>query len=164
LESQNAERRNTIDPEQLPEIDNYQNLQWSPNEQFLLHRVEDGDDVKYYVVPVVLKKNAVNTTDAPLPTKSELFDDPVLTMKKNDIYSVQWFPDSKHLLVTKKIDNAATLVELIEIDGSNRTQVFSGSINELEVFPNLNGSKIIIMTRFNPGSEKFNLYSINLRV
>jgi len=51
----------------------------------------------------------------------------------------------------------------MEIDGQNKTVVFSGYVNGLTVFPNPNGNKIIVLTNFNTSREIDNLYSINLR-
>ena len=71
--------------------------------------------------------------------------------------SLQWFPDSKHLLYV-----ADGKVQIMEYDGHNNTVIYSGPfINEF-VYPWPDGSQVIIFTSFSPDSP-FNLYAINLK-
>lgn len=71
--------------------------------------------------------------------------------------SLQWFPDSKHLLYV-----ADGKVQIMEYDGQNNTVIYSGPFIDEFVYPWPDGSQIIIFTSFSPDSP-FNLYAINLK-
>jgi hypothetical protein len=71
--------------------------------------------------------------------------------------SLQWFPDSKHLLYV-----ADGKIQIMEYDGQNNTVIYSGPFIDEFVYPWPDGSQIIIYTSFSPDSP-FNLYAINLK-
>ena len=71
--------------------------------------------------------------------------------------SLQWFPDSKHLLYV-----ADGKVQIMEYDGQNNTVIYSGPFIDEFVYPWPDGSQIIIFTSFSPDSP-YNLYAINLK-
>lgn len=73
--------------------------------------------------------------------------------------SLQWFPDSKHLLGIK---DAAIIIK--EYDNTNETTIFAGSFEENFVYAWPNGSKLIILTNFYQSpSVPMNLYAITLK-
>ncbi len=69
----------------------------------------------------------------------------------------QWFPDSNHLLYT--VDNR---IQIAGYDTTNDTTVFSGLLANGFVYPWPDGSKLLILTTFNPESP-LNLYVIELK-
>jgi hypothetical protein len=69
----------------------------------------------------------------------------------------QWFPDSNHMLYT--IDNR---IQIMGYDTTNDTTVFSGLLANGFVYPWPDGSKLLILTTFNPESP-LNLYAIDLK-
>ena len=71
--------------------------------------------------------------------------------------SLQWFPDSKHLLYV-----ADGKVQIMEYDGHNNTVLYSGPFADEFIYPWPDGSQVIIHTSFSPDSP-FNLYAINLK-
>ncbi len=71
--------------------------------------------------------------------------------------SLQWFPDSKHLLYV-----ADGKVQIMEYDGHNNTILYSGPFADEFIYPWPDGSQVIIHTSFSPDSP-FNLYAINLK-
>lgn len=71
--------------------------------------------------------------------------------------SLQWFPDSKHLLYV-----ADGKIQIMEYDSHNNTVIYSGPFIDEFVYPWPDGSQIIIYTSFSPDSP-FNLYAINLK-
>lgn len=71
--------------------------------------------------------------------------------------SLQWFPDSKHLLYV-----ADSKVQIMEYDGHNNTVLYSGPFADEFIYPWPDGSQVIIHTSFSPDSP-FNLYAINLK-
>lgn len=85
--------------------------------------------------------------------------------KEGKFSKVFWYPDSQHLLILEKdsIENQEGTIKITEIDGENEMQIFSGTIVSDYLFSYTNGSKIVVLTTFNPESKQHNLYSINLR-
>jgi hypothetical protein len=71
--------------------------------------------------------------------------------------SFQWFTDSKHVLYTR--DNG---VQIKGYDNTNDTTVYSGPFKDSFVYPWPDGSKLLILTTFNPESP-YNLYAIELK-
>lgn len=71
--------------------------------------------------------------------------------------TLQWFPNSQHLF-----DLTADTIKIQEYDGTNQTNLFSGSIDDNFVYPWPDGSRLIMLTSFSPNSPP-NLYSIELR-
>jgi len=71
--------------------------------------------------------------------------------------SFQWFPDSKHVLYTQ--NNG---IQIKSYDNTNDTTVYSGPFEDSFVYPWPDGSKLMVLTRFNPESP-LNLYAIELK-
>jgi len=71
--------------------------------------------------------------------------------------SIQWFPDSKHLLY---VDDQT--VKIKSYDGTNDTTVYSGPFADNFVYPWPDGSKLLILTTFNPNTS-LNLYAIEMK-
>lgn len=71
--------------------------------------------------------------------------------------TLQWFPDSKHLLFVQ-----GNNIQIMEYDGYNNTNVYSGPFINNFVYPWPDGSKLLILTSFSPDSPS-NLYAINLK-
>jgi hypothetical protein len=69
----------------------------------------------------------------------------------------QWFPDSNHLLYT-----AENRIQIMGYDTTNDTTVFSGLLANNFVYPWPDGSKLLILTTFNPETP-LNLYAIELK-
>ncbi len=73
------------------------------------------------------------------------------------INTLQWFPDSKHLLFVR--DNK---IEIMEYDGTNLTTLYSGPFTRSFTYPWPDGSRLLILTAFSPDSP-LNLYAIELK-
>lgn len=130
---------------------------WSPDERRFLYSVESGNELQYHVF---------DTTD-PLGV-GERQDYATLNLPKTQHAKATWYSDSKHLIVvtcTQENKDQRCLtgsIHLIRIDGTNDTQVYSGALSSVDVFPTPDGTKIIILTSFNENSSP-NLYAIILR-
>lgn len=138
---------------------------WSPDEKKFLYKklTSKGDSVEYHVR---------NLTD-PLGV-GEKEDYLILTTAKDSITRVIWYPDSNNLVTSEcekyseskdvsglKQSCLSGSIHLVNIDGTNNTQIYSGALASSEVFPTPDGSKIIILTTFNQTSSP-NLYAIVL--
>ena len=89
----------------------------------------------------------------------------VLEVKSELLTVVRWYADSQHLLVLEKESSEAVVgsVSLIDMDGTNKQQVFKGTLINDVLFTYLSGAKLIILTSFNLQEQTYYLYSINLR-
>jgi len=141
----------------LSEISTDPNTIWSPDEKKFVYKKknEKGDSWQFYVR---------NLSD-PLGVGEEN-EYLVATVSLDSKTEFGWYPDSKHL-ITSECDSAkqpcvSGSIHLVEIDGTNNTQIYSGSMSLGSVFPTPDGSKIIILATFNQSAPP-NLYAISLR-
>lgn len=74
------------------------------------------------------------------------------------IQPLQWFPDSKHLILTDE-----DKIIILEYDGTNHSVVYAGKFEDQFTFPWPDGSKLLIVTNLNLESTiPPNLYVVNL--
>ncbi len=79
-----------------------------------------------------------------------------------------WYPDSKRVITSEcgqfseKGVCASGTIHLMDVDGTNNTQIYQGSLSSDLIFPTPDGSKIIILASFSQVSPP-NLYAISLR-
>lgn len=73
------------------------------------------------------------------------------------LHSYQWYPDSKHIVYAT--ENA---IQIKSYDNTNDTTVYSGPFANRFVYPWPDGSKLVIVTTFNPETP-LNLYAIELK-
>ncbi len=159
-QKEEAEEFATLSPDFIKELKKLDVVSWSPDKTYVLYKETSNEQDEYFIKPVVRTNPTVNALS---PTPSTLGEKPIVSVDKQLRHKLEWFPDSKHLIIVTDISANTTKIEIIEITGTNRTHIFTGSIKDLQVYPNLNGSKIIALTRFNLDSDNYNLYSINLR-
>lgn len=135
------------------------NATWSPDNSKILYSSKNQEGQEEFHV---LDLNPDNTPSPTQPIKP--LETLVFTSKTNHLVNLSWYPDSHHLLILEKESPEAKHGELslVEIDGKNLSRIFSGTIIGTKVIPSLNGSKILILTSFNPDSKQYNLYSIRL--
>ena len=130
---------------------------WSPDEKKFVYKKknEKGDSWQYYVR---------NLSD-PLGV-GERDEYLIATVSLDSKTEFGWYPDSKHLITSEcdsgKLPCVSGSIHLVEIDGTNNTQIYSGSMSLGNVFPTPDGSKIIILATFNQSAPP-NLYAISLR-
>lgn len=112
-------------------------LNFSPDEEKVLFVNKEG----IYRVFDLKTKKAVT-----LPEFSELI-------------SLNWYPDSNHLIVAQKGSISA-----VEADGTNKMVIYSGRFENGFVFAHPSGQRLIILTPLTQADGTLpNLYSINLK-
>lgn len=124
---------------------------WSPDNTKVIYEKEDAIFV-FNLTPKDLRKKE--------PEEYKTYQ------KLKDKFSKTfWYPDSQHILILEKesLESESGTIKIVEIDGENEMQVFTGTVISDYLFSYTNGSKIVILTTFNPESKQYNLYSINLR-
>lgn len=133
---------------------------WSPDEKKFLYRAPNtkGDSIEYRVRDL--------TDPLGVGVKDNYL---VMTVAKDSPTKVIWYPDSRHLISSECVKEKSDTkycphgsIHLIETDGRNNTQIYTGYLASAEVFPTADGAKIIILTTFNQASPA-NLYAISLR-
>ena len=133
-------------PEELSEIATAPTTQWSPNkERFLFTRTRDG-----------YKEWHVFNGEKPLGVGKQR-EYISLKFKKDSPVHVSWHRTNNHLIV----ENGG-VISIVEIDGSNSTEVYSGNLADPHVLPTPDGSNLIILTSFKQNGDP-NLYAIGLR-
>ncbi|PIS23444.1 hypothetical protein COT49_00015 [candidate division WWE3 bacterium CG08_land_8_20_14_0_20_40_13] len=117
------------------------------------------DFKKFFVkVPVAEGKvlYKIYNFEDPLPVGEEKEYSP-LKVGVADNISVFWYSDSYHLVVEEN-----QTVEIVRIDGSNRTEIFTGSLASPLAYPTPSGDKIIILVSFKQ-SVPPDLYTVSIR-
>jgi len=132
-------------PRNLEKIATASATPWAPDENKFIYQKSDGETLEYWVFdgsdPLPVDHNRHNL---------------VLRTSEPEKLKVPWFADSQHLIVVEE-----KTISLIEIDGTNKTQVYSGNFAPQAVFPTPGGDKLLILTSFIEGTEP-NLYAISL--
>lgn len=130
---------------------------WSPDEKRFLYAIPDRENLEYHVYD----------TGNPLDI-GEKENYTTISLPKTQISKLIWYSDSKHLIITtceqetKEQVCVSGNIRLIRVDGTNNTLIYSGALSSTDTFPTPDGTKIIILTSFNPNSVP-NLYAIILR-
>lgn len=131
----------------------------SPDEKKFIYRKknEKGDSWQYFVRVL-----------GDLLGVGEEEEYAISTVALNSQTRFFWYPDSKRVITSecgqsneKGICTAGT-IHLMDIDGTNNIQIYSGSLSSDLIFPTPDGSKIIILASFSQVSPP-NLYAISLR-
>lgn len=112
-------------------------FQFSPDDEKVLFKDKES---KYQVYNLKLKKSHT------LPEFS-------------DLINISWYPDSNHLVLVQK-----NQISIIETDGGNKMVVYSGKFENGFVYPNPQGTRLILLTTLaQPDGTPPNLYAINLK-
>lgn len=118
---------------------------WSPNQTKFLYFFEESNEIEYRVYNA---KKPLGVGEQP--------DNKVLRTNKDRELKFTWHSDNKHLIIVEEKE-----INLIEIDGYNQTQVFSGPLYSQEVYSTQDGRGLIILTTFSSFDEP-NFYMIRL--
>lgn len=101
---------------------------------------------------------SILATDQKRPIVKKTKPTPTPTSLKNH-NSVRWFPSSSHIVLAEP-----NQVTIMDYDGTNKINVWSGLYNSPFALPSPNHSRLIILTNLGAGnSTPPNLYSISLR-
>ncbi|MBU1104277.1 PEGA domain-containing protein [Candidatus Parcubacteria bacterium] len=120
---------------------------WSPDLKKFLYKNTLSDEKLEY---------KVSNFENPLPVGEELEYSPFKVDKESNA-KVYWYSDSYHLIVVEE-----GTVEVIRIDGSNRTEIFTGNLASSKAYPTPGGDKIIVLASFKQ-SVPPDLYTVSIR-
>ncbi len=161
-------------------------IAFSPDETKVLYEATKSATLSQVITPPLLGTNATEEQRAIQPGKFYVYDSredknyflldtkelpkPKPTPQKSKSSSlqlpivqpptsIQWFPTNRHLLLM--LDGK---IDVVEYDRTNWITVYSGPFTDGFMAPWPNGSRIVIMTNLNPGTQPLpNLYTVNLR-
>lgn len=71
---------------------------------------------------------------------------------------LNWFPSSRHLILAEK-----DKITIMDIDGTNRQIIYSGSYVSPNAFPIVSTDRILILTNLGANTSPPNLYSLGIR-
>lgn len=72
--------------------------------------------------------------------------------------ALRWFPTSRHLVLAEE-----DKITILDYDGTNRKEVYSGSYLAPHAFPTLSIDRLLILTNLGANSAPPNLYSLSLK-
>jgi len=110
---------------------------WSPDEEMFLYAKQEEPRLTWWVADATSNQKIWEADD----TQLKLF----------------WLADSKHFVM---IENET--VSLLDLDGSNKRDLFKGTLTETVSLSSADLSRIIILTSISPNAPA-NLYAISLR-
>ncbi|MFW6110115.1 MAG: PEGA domain-containing protein [Patescibacteria group bacterium] len=133
-------------PKKLEEVAKDPNTLWAPDEEKFLYTKERDEYIEYHIF------NGEN----PLGVGRKRHYLP-LKVKKDLQVKVNWHSTSEHLII-----KSGTTVSLIEMEGTNKTEIFSGHLASSKVVPTPNGANLIVLTSFKQDDQP-NFYAVSLR-
>ena len=141
-------------PEEMAVIAIHEDTVWAPDNKKFLYKREVEDRIEYRVYNM----------EKPIPV-GEKKDTLVFTTLKSDVQpEVTWYSDSFHLILVENysIENARGIVNMIRIDGTNKTEVYNSALFSDQVYSAPGGDKLIIVTSFKSGDQT-DLYTLGIR-
>jgi len=146
IQQQEAEAVKTLKiPEELKDLAMANASVWSPDEHKFLYEKAVKGKRQFWVA---------DFTD-PLPVGEETSQKILETESKN--LKLYWLANSQNFIV---IDGGA--VSLIDLDGTNKREIFNGTLGENVAFSSSDLAQIIILTSISSKAPE-NLYGISLR-
>jgi WD40 repeat protein len=153
--------------------DNFRIIAWSPDESKILYQASRSAELPFMIKPRLiginklyeqrkLNNDAIYVYDIKEDVNYKALDalpkDCNLLIPNACKLPIQWMPDSNHLIVVedKRID-------VVEMDGSNRTTVYAGPFIDTYVFPWADMTRIVMLTNLNNPQIQPNLYTISLK-
>jgi hypothetical protein len=139
-------------------------MSFSPDETKILYEATASATIPQVIVPALIGTNSTPEDRNIKPGKFYVYDSRedknYFLLNKNEISgAIQWFPTSRHLLLTLK-----GKIDVMEYDRTNWITIYSGPFVDDFVAPWSNGSRIIILTNLNGDTLSLpNLYTVNLR-
>lgn len=139
-------------------------LSFSPDETKLLYEATASATLPLVIDPPLIGTNPTEETRTIKPGNLYVYDSRedknyFIEDSKKLLSPMQWFPTSRHLLVTGN-----GKIDVMEYDRTNWVTIYSGPFEQDFVTPWPTGSRIVILTNLNPGAGSLpNLYTVNLR-
>lgn len=142
-------------PEEMLRVAQAPETKWSPDEKKFMYKVAKEDNTVEY---------RVYNMEKPMPV-GEKVDNLVFTLATDAPEpSITWYADSFHLiLVDGNVEEEKSgSINLIRIDGTNKTEIYNNTMYSNNVYSSPVGDKLIFLTSFKSG-EQTDLYTIGIR-
>lgn len=141
------------------------NIEFSPDNNKIFYLATSSASLSPIITPALIGSNPTQETRKIDPEKYYVYDIKedknfyITDQKKGkEVYTPQWYYDSKHLLM---IENSS--INIIDYDGTNKKAIYSGPFVGNIVYPWNSSGKIAILTNLNQPKALPNLYEIDLR-
>jgi len=154
-------------PEELLEIFNNStdNIMFSLDETKILYTATDSARIPEDIIPAFPGANSQTQAREIEPGKLYVYDVKedrnffiMDTPQEDEIFpKISWFPTSKNLFVIQE-----DRISIVEYDGGNFTDVYSGPFENSFAFPFPSSSRVLVLTSLSKETPN-NLYSISLR-
>ncbi len=159
-------------PEELLEILNTStvNIEFSPDETKILYEATASASIPEELIPPFpgassqaqsrdIKSGKVYVYDIKEDRNFYVLDAPQESEDEKQSFfpKISWFPTSKNLFIVQE-----DKISIIEYEGTNLTDVYSGPFENSFAFPFPSASKILVLTSLSKETP-INLYSISLR-
>lgn len=146
IKKQRAEAVKTLGiPEEFKDLALDLTSVWSPDENKFLYQKTEGGKRHFWVA---------NFTD-PLPVGEETNRKILETENKN--LKLFWLANSQNFVIVE-----GSTISILDLDGSNKREIFSGTLAESVAFSSTDLAQVIIVTSISTNSPA-NLYGISLR-
>jgi hypothetical protein len=165
-------------PEKIREIisDYAEDVSFSPDETKILYKARSDFSIPNEIIKPVpgastqkqerdVKRGKIYVYDIKEDRNFLVVDDSTklqigkYTTKDNKAtQKISWFPTSRHLIWAKE-----GKIIIMDYDGTNLQEVYSGSYFAPYAFPTLTNDRILILTNLGADSQEANLYSLSLK-
>jgi len=146
IKEQRAELTKTLEiPEEFTDLALALTSVWAPDERKFLYEKNEGGKRQIWVA---------NFTD-PLPVGEETNRMVLETTDAN--LKIFWLASSQHFIVLE-----GGTVSILDLDGTNKREIFSGTLAEPLALSSTDLAQVIVVTSISPNSPA-NLYGISLR-
>lgn len=140
---------------------NFKILEWSLDDSKILYEASKSASLPIIINPRLIGFDTTKEDRNLVQGQVYVYDikeDKNYEISLKQVDNLHWFPDSKHLIY---VNNQK--IDIMEIDGDNRTTIYAGPFVDNFVFPWSDGSKIVILTNLGNPDISPNLYTISLK-
>lgn len=149
-------------PKELLKVltDSVKDIRFSPNETKILYTATASASIPEEIIPPLPAASTQKESREIEPNKVYVYD---LKEDKNFLIPVAgetqitWFPTSKHIFLVQN-----DKITIVEYDGTNSTDVYTGPSENTFTFPFPSGNRILVLTSIGKDTPP-NLYAISLR-
>jgi hypothetical protein len=108
----------------------------------------------------LISETEVKIDNQPIPTASpSATAKKAIKVEKEKVLDViRWYPTSKNIILSQ-----SGKIIIMDIDGTNRQEIYSGSYTYPLAFPTANSDRIIILTNLGANTNPDNLYTLILK-
>jgi len=135
-------------------------IQFSPDETKILYIATASATIPEKIIPPLAAASSQKESRQIEPGKAYVYDlkeDKNFYIAPSEQRRLVWFPTSRHIFTVQN-----EKISIVEYDGTNRVDVYTGPFEDSFAFPFPSGDKILILTSIGKKTPT-NLYAVSLR-